>query len=275
MTTLPPARSAIFSIPLFIILLFVAAALFAPLLPLPDPTRIDLDSLREPPGLNHLLGTDHKGRDILSRIVFGGRISLGVAVVAAFISAGIGLVVGLVSGYLGGRVDMAVMALVDFMLSFPSLLLAIAISLILPPGPTTVMVAISAVGWTSVARVIRGHVLTVRGMPFVDAARAIGCSGFRVVFSHIAPTCIPLLVVMMGVKLGGYILTEATLSFLGLGVQPPMPSWGSMVSSGRAYILTAPWTVLFPGLAISITAFCFNMIGESVRKEWGGGGGRM
>lgn len=261
------------SVPLLVIAAFLVAALCAPWLPLPDPDRIDLSSLREPPGMNHPLGTDHKGRDILSRIVFGGRVSLGVALVSALLSAGIGLLVGLSSGYLGGRADMVIMAFVDFILSFPSLLLAIAISLVLPPGPTTVMVAISAVGWTSFARVIRGHVLTVRGMPFVDAARAMGCGGLRIVFSHIAPTCIPLLVVMMGVKLGGYILTEATLSYLGLGVQPPSASWGSMVSSGRAYILTAPWTVLFPGLAISAAAFCFNLLGESVRKRWGYDGG--
>ncbi|NTU41886.1 MAG: ABC transporter permease [Nitrospirales bacterium] len=265
-------KRGLFSIPLVVILGFLFASFLAPWLPLPDPTGIDLDSLRQPPGIHHLMGTDHKGRDILSRVIFGGRISLGVAVSAAVISAGIGLVVGLASGYLGGRADLVIMAFVDFILSFPSLLIAIAISLVLPPGATTVMIAISAVGWTSFSRIVRGHVLVMRDMPFVDAARAMGCGSLRIIFRHIAPTCIPLLVVMMGVKLGGYILTEATLSFLGLGLQPPSPSWGAMVSSGRAYILTDPWSVLFPGLAIFINAFCFNLLGEAVRKRLRGGG---
>ncbi|HEB76034.1 MAG TPA: ABC transporter permease [Nitrospirae bacterium] len=247
---------------------FLTISLLAPVLPLEDPYRIDLDSIKRPPGLEHPFGTDNKGRDILARVVYGGKISIGVAVTAAFISALIGFGVGLVSGYYGGVFDSVVMTVVDFFLSFPSLLLAIAISIVLPPGIYTVMIALSAVGWTSFARLIRGHVLTVKEMPFVDAARTTGCSDFRILLRHIAPLCIPLALVLMGIKLGGYILTEATLSFLGLGAQPPTPTWGYMVSANRAYILSAPWMVLYPGLAISITAFCFNVLGEALRERY-------
>lgn len=251
----------------FIIFLFIIS-LLSSLLPVSDPNKIDLESIKEPPGIKHPFGTDNKGRDVLVRVIYGGKISIGVAVIAASASALIGFVVGIASGYFGGRVDAVLMSVVDFILSFPSLLLAIAISVVLPPGIYTLMIAISAVGWTSFARLIRGHVLTIKDMPFVDAARATGCSDLRILFLHVAPLCIPLSLVMMGIKLGGFILTEATLSFLGLGAQPPTPTWGSMVSANRAYILTAPWMVVFPGLAISITAFCFNMLGEALKERY-------
>lgn len=254
--------------PLLVIVFLFAISLLSPLLPIYDPNKIDLESLKRPPSIQHPFGTDNKGRDILVRVVYGGKISIGVAVIAALVSASIGFGVGIASGYFGGRVDTVLMSVVDFILSFPSLLLAIAISVILPPGIYTVMIAISAVGWTSFARLIRGHVLTIKDMPFIDAARAMGCSNLRILFMHVAPLCIPLSLVMMGIKLGGFILTEATLSFLGLGAQPPVPTWGSMISANRAYILTAPWMALFPGLAISITAFCFNMLGEMLKEKY-------
>ncbi len=256
-------------ISLSIILTIIVVSLFAPFILKYDPNRIDLDSLREPPNKEHLFGTDNKGRDLFARVVYGGRISISVAVMAATVSALIGFSVGLIAGYFGGKVDTAMMALVDFVLSFPSLLLAIAISIILPPGIYTVMIAISAVGWTSFARLIRGHVLTIKDMPFIYAAKSMGCSDLRILILHIAPICIPLSLVMMGIKLGGFILTEATLSFLGLGAQPPTPTWGYMISTNRAYILTAPWMVLFPGILISVTAFCFNILGESMRAKYG------
>lgn len=244
-----------------ITLLFLLSVL-SPLLPIQDPNRIDLEALKKPPSLEHPFGTDNKGRDVFSRVIHGARISIGVAIAAAFISAFIGFTVGLCSGYFGGKVDALLMSVVDFLLSFPSLLLAIAISVILPPGIYTVMIAISAVGWTSFARLIRGNVLTIKNMPYIESAKALGCSNFRIISLHIAPMCIPLGLVMIGIKLGGYILTEATLSFLGLGAQPPIPTWGSMISSSRAYILSAPWMVLFPGFFITTTAFCFNVIGS-------------
>lgn len=249
--------------------LIVLAALIAPLLTPYDPNDINLDSLKTAPGADHPFGTDQKGRDVLTRVLYGGRISIGVAVVAAFVSMGIGLMIGLVSGYFGGRLDTAAMALVDLVLSFPSLLLAIGISIILPPGIYTVMIAIAAVGWASFARLIRGHVLALREEPFVDAAKALGCSPWRILFVHLLPQCIPLSLVMMGLKIGGFIITEASLSFLGLGAQPPTASWGSMISAGRSYIVVAPWMVIFPGLAIAVTALCFNILGDALQERFG------
>lgn len=250
-----------------LLMALVLVSLLAPVLPIPDPERIDLDALREGPSVAHLFGTDSKGRDIFSRVVFGGRISLSVAAVAAVTSAMIGFLVGLISGYCGGKTDTLLMAVVDFILSFPSLLLAIAISVVLPPGIYTVMIAIAFVGWTSFARIVRGQVLTYKEMPFVEAARSVGCGHVRVALLHIAPLCIPISLIMMGIKLGGFVLTEATLGFLGLGAQPPTPTWGSMISANRAYILSAPWTVFFPGVAIFVTAFCCNLMGEYLKER--------
>jgi len=250
-----------------VLAVFVLVAVLAPVLPLADPYRIDLDSLRLPPSWEHPFGTDSKGRDIFSRVLHGGQISISVAVAAAVIAALIGFGVGLVSGYCGGKVDTVLMAAVDFILSFPSLLLAVAISVILPPGIYTVMIAIACVGWTSFARIVRGQVLSYKEMPFVEAARSYGCSHWRIALFHIAPLCIPICLVVMGIKLGGFVLTEATLGFLGLGAQPPTPTWGAMSSANRAYILSAPWTVFFPGLAIFLTAFCCNLLGDSLKER--------
>ncbi|HTZ17978.1 MAG TPA: ABC transporter permease [Dissulfurispiraceae bacterium] len=253
---------------LLVVLFLFAISIAAPLLPLPDPNRIDLDSLQLSPDAQHPFGTDHKGRDILSRVIHGARITISVALVAALVSACVGSVVGLAAGYFGGRTDTLLMALVDFILSFPSLLLAIAVSVVMPPGIHTAMIALSASGWTSFARLIRGQVLSIKELPFVDAARAMGCSSARTLFVHIAPQCLTVGLVMMGMKLGGFVIAEATLGFLGLGVQPPAPSWGAMISASRAYILTAPWTIFFPGLMIAVTAFCFNLFAEQLRKKY-------
>jgi ABC-type dipeptide/oligopeptide/nickel transport system permease subunit len=243
--------------------------LFAPIISGYDPDRIDLESLREPPGFQHLLGTDNKGRDILSRILYGGRISLGIAVTAALTSMGIGLVIGLCAGYFGGKVDLIIMAFVDLILSFPALLLAIGISIVFPPGIYTVMIAIVSVGWASFARLIRGHIMVLREATFVEAARSIGCSNMRIIFTHLMPQCVPLLLVMGGLKMGSYILTEASLSFLGLGAQPPTATWGSMINANRAYISSAPWMVFLPGLMIAVTALCFNILGDTLRDKYG------
>ena len=250
---------------LFLIsLLSFAAPLICPY----DPDTINLDSIKEPPSLQHLLGTDNKGRDILSRVLHGGRISISITFIAGFLSVGVGLMVGVFSGYVGGRIDTALMALIDLMLSFPAFLLAIGISVVFPPGIYTVMIAIAAVGWASFARLIRGHVLTVKDATFIESSRAIGCSQIRILFVHVMPQCIPLVLVIMGLKLGSYILTEASLSFLGLGAQPPTATWGSMISANRAYISSAPWMVFFPGLMIAITSLCFNMLGDALRDKY-------
>jgi peptide/nickel transport system permease protein len=256
-------------ISLAVLLALSLFALFAPIISGYDPDRIDLERLREPPGRQHILGTDNKGRDILSRILYGGRISLSIAVTAALTSMGTGLAIGLCAGYFGGKSDLIIMGFVDLILSFPSLLLAIGISIILPPGIYTVMIAIVSVGWASFARLIRGHIMVLREATFVEAARSIGCSDMRIIFTHLMPQCFPLLLVMGGLKMGSYILTEASLSFLGLGVQPPTATWGSMINANRAYISSSPWMVFFPGLMIAVSALCFTILGDTLRDKHG------
>ncbi len=254
---------------LFVICAMLALSLLSPYISRYDPVTVSLDELKLSPGGEHLLGTDQKGRDVFARVLAGGKISISVAVLAALISLGIGLAVGLSAGYFGGRVDTALVAMADLVLSFPSLLLAIGIAVVLPPGTYTSMIAIASVGWASFARLIRSHVLKLRSEPFIDAARAIGCGHMRIITVHLLPQCIPLGLVMMGLKVGGFILTEASLSFLGLGTQPPSPSWGAMISSSRSYMLSAPWMTVFPGLAIMLAALSFNILGDSLSEKMG------
>jgi len=251
-----------------LLLIILSLSLLAPYVVSYHPDMIDLDSLKEPPSTKHLLGTDSKGRDILARVLHGGRISVSTAVLAALISMTIGLLVGLLSGYYGGKLDTILMAFVDLVLAFPSLLLAIGVSMVFPPGIYTVMIALAAVGWASFARLIRGLVISLRESSFVEAAKAIGCSNNRILRVHILPQCIPLALVMTGLKLGGYILTEAGLSFLGLGAQPPLATWGSMISANRVYISSAPWMVFSPGIFIAITAISFNVLGDDLREKY-------
>ena len=252
-----------------IIIAIAIVSFIGPFIVAYTPDAINLDSIKTAPSVAHPFGTDQKGRDILARVLEGGRISLSVALIATIISMSAGLVVGLVSGYFGGRLDTALMSLVDLVLSFPSLLLAIGISIILPAGIFTSMTAIASVGWASFARLIRGHVLSLRESAFVDSARVIGAGDFRILIVHILPQCMPLLLAMAGLKSGGFILTEASLSFLGLGAQPPMASWGSMISAGRAYILSSPWMAIAPGIAIATTTLCLNVLGDAVSERYG------
>jgi ABC-type dipeptide/oligopeptide/nickel transport system permease subunit len=251
-----------------IIIIFILAIL-SPLISPYAPEKIDLDAIKEPPGIKHPFGTDNKGRDIFSRVLYGGRISISTALIAAFISMFIGLIMGLCSGYFGGKADTAIMAAADLILAFPSLLLVIGVSIIFPAGIYTVMIAIAFVGWASFARLIRGHVLTLKNAAYIEAAQTVGCGRFRILFVHLMPQCLPIGFVMAGIKLGGYVLTEASLSFLGLGAQPPMPTWGSMVSMNRAYIASEPWMVLFPGMAIAVTVLSFNILGDALRDKYG------
>ena len=251
-----------------ILILMFLLSVFSPHIVPYDPDAIDLDSLRQPPSFGHIFGTDNKGRDILSRILHGGKISISIAVIAAFISMSIGLTIGLISGYAGGKTDTFLMALVDLILSFPAFLLAIGISVVLAPGIYTVMIALSAAGWASFARLIRGYVLSLKEAAFIEAARAVGCSSRRVVLIHLLPQCIPLALVMAGLKAGGYILAEAGLSFLGLGAQPPTATWGAMISSSRVFINSAPWMVLFPGIMIAMSAVSFNLLGDALKDKY-------
>jgi peptide/nickel transport system permease protein len=250
-----------------VLALLLATAVIGPLLVHYDPLAMDLDNLRQPPGGSHLLGTDSKGRDILSRIVHGSRISLTVGITASLFSLCIGTFAGLLAGYFGGKVDMVLSQIFDIFLAFPSLLLAIGISAVMPPGLASAMLAITIVSWAGFARLVRGLTLSLKEQTYVEASRAIGAGTGRILFRHILPNALPLLLVAGSLRVGGFILLEAALSFLGLGVQPPTPTWGSMISLNRMYINSAPWMVIFPGLAISITVISFNILGDFLRDK--------
>jgi len=250
-----------------VLVALVLTALAGPLLVSHDPLGVDLDNSRQPPGRVHLLGTDNIGRDILSRIVSGTRISLGVGISASLFSLCIGTFFGLVAGYFGGRTDLVFSQIFDIFLAFPSLVLAIGISAIMPPGLFSAMLAITLVSWAGFARLVRGMTLSLKEQTYVEASRAIGATTGRVLFRHILPNALPLLLVAGSLRVGGFIPLEAALSFLGLGVQPPTPTWGSMISLNRAFINSAPWMVIFPGLAISVTVISFNIIGDFLRDK--------
>ncbi len=249
------------------LLLLVLIAAFGPLVLPFEPNAINLESLKQPPGGAHLLGTDSKGRDILSRLVHGARISLAVGILASLISLGIGIMAGLLAGYFGGKIDAILSQVFDIFLSFPSLLLAIGISAVMPEGLLSAMLAITLVSWAGFARLVRGLTLTLKEQAYVEASRSLGASSARIVFRHILPNALPLVLVAGSLRVGGFILLEASLSFLGLGAQPPTATWGSMISLNRAYINSAPWMVIFPGLAISITVISFNILGDFLRDK--------
>ncbi len=250
-----------------VIIGLIAAAIVAPVISPYDPLRINLDQLRLPPSWEHWMGTDNKGRDVFSRLLFGARVSLLVGFLAAAVSMVFGTLIGMTGGYIGGKVDGALTALTDMVMAFPSLLLAIGITVVLPPGLFTVMLALALVGWASFARLARSLVLSLKEQQFVEAAHASGCGTGRVLFRHILPNCLPLMIIAGSLKVGSFILAESALSFLGLGAQPPTPTWGSMISLSRNYILSAPWTVIFPGVAIAVTVLSFNILGDSLR-DW-------
>ena len=247
--------------------LLVLTAVAGPWLVSYSPTAVDLDHTRQPPGREHLLGTDNIGRDILSRMVAGARISLAVGVIASVFSLCIGTFFGLIAGYYGGRTDLVLSQVFDIFLAFPSLILAIGISAIMPPGLASAMLAITLVSWAGFARLVRGVTLSLKEQTYVEASRAIGATTGRVLFRHILPNALPLLLVAGSLRVGGFILLEAALSFLGLGVQPPTPTWGSMISLNRSFINSAPWMVVFPGMAISVTVISFNIIGDFLRDK--------
>ena len=250
-----------------VLALLLAAAVIGPLFVPYDPLAMYLDSLRQPPSGSHLLGTDSKGRDILSRVVHSARISLAVGITASLFSLCIGTFAGLIAGYFGGKVDMVLSQVFDIFLAFPSLLLAIGISAVMPPGLASAMLAITIVSWAGFARLVRGLTLSLKEQTYVEASAAIGATTGRILFRHILPNALPLLLVAGSLRVGGFILLEAALSFLGLGVQPPTPTWGSMISLNRMYINSAPWMVIFPGLAISVTVISFNILGDFLRDK--------
>ncbi len=252
---------------LAVVVLLVAAAILAPLIARYDPTAIELVNQLAAPSSSHWMGTDYQGRDVWSRLVFGARISLTVGLVSQGIALFLGVSLGLVSGYYGKWVDDVIMRLADVTLAFPTLLLLIAMVAALQPSLGVVFATIGLVGWAGMARLVRGQVLVVRHLEFVQAARALGVRDRRIIVRHVLPNVIAPVVIAATLGMAGAIMAEAALSFLGLGVQPPTPSWGSMIADGRDLnqLRTAPWTSVFPGLAIGAAVLGFNLLGDALR----------
>ena len=244
---------------------FLLLAFAAPLIAPADPMRQALYNRLSPPTLAHPFGTDDFGRDILSRVIYGARISLRVGVVAVLIALVLGTGIGLVAGYWGGWIDQVLMRVMDLLLAFPSILLAIGIVAILGPGLENAMLAVGIVAVPQYARLVRASVLTVRETDYVLAARALGASDVRILTIAILPNCLAPLIVQATLGLATAILDAAGLSFLGLGAQPPTPEWGAMLSQGRELIVRAPWVLTFPGGAIFLTVLAFNLVGDGLR----------
>jgi len=248
-----------------IVLIAVLAAVLGPAVTPFDPSDQELALRLEGPTGLHWFGLDELGRDIFARILSGARISLLVGLVVVGVSASVGIVLGSIAGYFGGRVDEAISRLIDILLAFPGLLLAIALVAVLGPSLTNVILALTLIGWVGYARLVRGQVLRAREFEFVQAARALGASTSRILARHIVPSVLPAVTVQATLGMAGAILAEASLSFLGLGVQPPTPSWGTMLSYGKAHLLEAPHLTVFPGVAIAVLVLGFNFLGDGLR----------
>jgi peptide/nickel transport system permease protein len=248
-----------------VIVLFFLVAAFPALFTSQNPDRIDVATILQPPSAAHPLGTDDLGRDVLSRVVYGARVSMKVGFVAVGIATSVGLVIGLLSGFYGRRVDAVLMRFVDIMLCFPTFFLILSVIAFLSPSIVNIMVVIGLTGWMGVARLVRAETLSIKERDFVAAARAQGAGTLRIVFRHILPNALAPILVAATLGVAGAILTESALSFLGIGVQPPTPSWGNILTVGKNYIEFAWWLSLFPGLAILITVLGYNLLGEGIR----------
>jgi peptide/nickel transport system permease protein len=254
-----------------ILLGLVVTALLSPSIAPHNPVRERLIDRLLPPAWaeagewRYVLGTDHLGRDLVSRIIYGSRVSLAVGFAAVVIGGALGTALGVVAGFVGGHTDEVIMALADMQLAFPTILLAIAIIAVLGPSFTNLVIVIGVSGWVTYARIARGQVLSLREKEFVEAIRAQGGSRWRIIWSHILPNTLSPLIVVATLDLARTIILESTLSFLGLGIQPPTPSWGGMLSDGREYLLSAWWIATFPGVALMLTALSFNRLGDWIR----------
>jgi peptide/nickel transport system permease protein len=248
-----------------ILAMAAVAAIAGPLLTPYDPASQELALRLEGPSSSHLFGLDELGRDILARVLAGARISFLVGLTVVSVSALVGTILGAAAAYFGGVVDDLVSRLVDILLAFPGLLLAIALVAVLGPSLGNVLFALTIIGWVGYARLVRGQVLRAREFEYVQAARALGAGAGRVLWRHLIPTALPAVLVQATLGMAGAIISEAALSFLGLGVQPPTPSWGTMLNGGRAHLLDAPHLTLFPGLAIALLVLGFNFVGDGLR----------
>ncbi len=249
---------------LFIVVVATAAPLLAPF-PGDAATATHPFAVLRPPSAAHWFGTDQVGRDVLSRVIYGARISPLIAVIVLVIACLVGVPLGIAAGYFGGWVDEVIMRVTDIFLAFPSLLLALALAAVLPPSLTSLTIAIAVTWWPWYTRLIRGQAASVAGRPYIDSCRALGIPRWRIIVRHILPNSVTPLTVQVSLDVGGVILTASALSFLGLGAQDPTPDWGLMVAEGQNYFTTAWWVVTFPGIAIMVTAFAFNLIGDGLR----------
>ena len=248
-----------------ILLLLILAAIFAPQLAPYDPLEQKVIEGLNPPSAAHWFGQDKLGRDIFSRMIYGSRISIWVGLATVSISLSIGVAVGAISGYYGGLIDELFMRIVDILMAFPGILLAIAMVAVLGPGLNHVILALCLIGWVGYARLVRGQVLFLRELDYVTAARALGAAPARIIVSHLIPNLLAPVIVEATFGMAGAILAEASLSFLGLGAQPPTPSWGAMLNDGRDYLLFAPHHTTFPGLVIMLVVLSFNFVGDGLR----------
>ena len=248
-----------------VILLITLAAIFAPIVAPYDPTAQDLGNRMQGMSLQHIFGTDQLGRDVLSRMIFGARISLCIGIFPTLISMLLGTILGLMSGYLGKAVDFIIMRLADITMAFPSLLLAMVVMYTLGSGIINIFLALTLVSWAGTARVVRAQTLSLREEEYVEAAQSMGVGSFTTMLRHILPNCMPSLIVLFTLNIPGSILSESSLSFLGIGAQSPATSWGLMVSDGKDYLFTNPVIAIAPGVAILVLALAFNFLGDGVR----------
>ena len=249
---------------LIVIVLMTLAAVFAPQLTPYTEKQMDLMNRLAPPSAKHLLGTDEGGRDVLTRLLYGARVSLLIGVVPALLSLLLGAVLGVLAGYKGGLTDAVIMRIADVTLAFPSMLLAMVIMYSLGGGIMNVFLTLTLVNWANVARVVRAHTLRLKNSEFAEASRSIGVPGRRIMQRHILPNCLPSLLVLFTLNIPASILTESSLSFLGLGIQPPNASWGLMINAGRQYLYNAPWLCFAPGAAIMLIVLAFNFLGNGL-----------
>jgi len=251
---------------IFVFMLIVA--IFAPWIAPTDPTWTDVMNRLQSPSMEHWMGTDELGRDVLSRVIYGARISALVGIGATALGTTVGAILGLISGFLGGRTDMFMQRIMDMVLAFPSLIMAIAIMAVLGPSTINVIMAIAIPAIPRANRVVRSVALSVKQFQFIEAAKAVGGSPLRIIFRHVLPNSMASYLIVATSMLGGAIMIEASLSFLGLGVPPPEPSWGRSLSEAMWYYYGSPWLAIFPGLAISVLIFSANMLGDALRDVW-------
>lgn len=249
----------------FVIFALVIIAIFAPVIAPYSYSDQNLEQALLPPSREHLFGTDFFGRDVFSRVIYGARISIAVSIIPTAISTILGVIFGSISGYKGGTFDLIFMRFVDIMFAFPEILFVIAISFALGRGLFTLFIALSIVGWPRDARIIRSQIISIKQKEFVEAARAIGMSDMRILFKHCLPNSIAPIIILVSLSIPGVILSEAAYSFLGLGAQPPTPSWGAILNDGQRFIRNAPWIAIWPGVAIFITVLAYNLVGNGLR----------